>query len=57
MTQMGFSLIEILFPSFFPIDYRPDQLVITEDLPITNDAPPMPESDLPKQNTENKKKK
>ena len=30
---------ESLFPSFYPIDYRPDQLVITEDLPITNDAP------------------
>ena len=28
---------ESLFPSFYPIDYRPDQLVITEDLPITND--------------------
>ena len=47
---------ESLFPSFYPIDYRPDQLVITEDLPITNDAPPMPESDTPEvNNTENKK--
>ena len=24
---------ESLFPSFYPMDYRPDQLVITEDLP------------------------
>ena len=47
---------ESLFPSFFPIDYRPDQLVITEDLPITNDAPPMPESDIPKINNTEKKK-
>jgi len=47
---------ESLFPSFYPIDYRPDQLVITEDLPITNDAPPMPESDTPEvKNTKNKK--
>ena len=45
-----------MFPSFYPIDYRPDQLVITEDLPITNDAPPMPESDIPEvKNTEEKK--
>ena len=47
---------ESLFPSFYPIDYRPDQLVITEDLPITNDAPPMPESDIPEVNNTEKKK-
>ena len=47
---------ESLFPSFYPMDYRPDQLVITEDLPITNDAPPMPESDIPKVNNTEKKK-
>ena len=46
---------ESLFPSFYPMDYRPDQLVITEDLPITNDAPPMPESDAPEvKNTKEK---
>ena len=47
---------ESLFPSFYPIDYRPDQLVITEDLPITNEAPPMPESDIPEVNNTEKKK-
>ena len=47
---------ESVFPSFYPIDYRPDQLVITEDLPITNDAPPMPEADIPKVNNTEKKK-
>jgi len=47
---------ESLFPSFYPIDYRPDQLVITEDLPITNHAPPMPESDIPKTETPKEKK-
>ena len=47
---------ESLFPSFYPIDYRPDQLVITENLPISNQTPPMPESDVPKvENTEDKK--
>ena len=47
---------ESLFPSFYPIDYRPDQLVITEDLPITNNAPPMPEADIPETKTPEKKK-
>ena len=46
---------ESLFPSFYPMDYRPDQLVITEDLPITNDAPPMPESDVQETKTPEKK--
>ena len=47
---------ESLFPSFYPIDYRPDQLVITEELPITNETPPMPESDIPETKTSEKKK-
>ena len=47
---------ESVFPSFYPIDYRPDQLVITEDLPISNDTAPMPETDLPETKApENKK--
>ena len=46
---------ESLFPSFYPIDYRPDQLVITEDLPITNEIPPMPETDIPKTETPKEK--
>ena len=47
---------ESVFPSFYPMDYRPDQLVITEDLPITNDTPPMPESEPPKTNKTEEKK-
>ena len=47
---------ESLFPSFYPMDYRPDQLVITENLPITNDTPPMPESDIPETRTPETKK-
>ena len=46
---------ESLFPSFYPIDYRPDQFVITEDLPITNDTPPMPDSDIQETKTSEKK--
>ena len=48
---------ESLFPSFYPIDYRPDQLVITEDLPITNDATPMPKSEPPETNKTKEKEK
>ena len=51
-----FTDCDSVFPSFFPMDYTPDQLVITEDLPITNDAPPMPESDIPETKTPEKKK-
>jgi hypothetical protein len=51
-----FTECDSVFPSFFPMDYRPDQLVITENLPITNDTPPMPESESPEIKTpENKK--
>ena len=50
-----FTTCDSVFPSFYPIDYRPDQLVITEDLPITNDTPPMPESDIPKTETPKEK--
>tara|TARA_R110002020_G_scaffold53063_2_gene148804 strand:- start:240 stop:899 length:660 start_codon:yes stop_codon:yes gene_type:complete len=39
---------ESLFPSFYPIDYTPDQLIITEDLPINSEQPAMPESKQPK---------
>ena len=45
-----FTDCDSVFPSFYPIDYRPDQIVITEDLPISNDAPALPESDLPETN-------
>ena len=39
---------ESLFPSFYPIDYTPDQLIITEDLPVNSEQPAMPESKQPK---------
>ncbi len=38
---------ESLFPSFYPIDYTPDQLMITEDLPVNSEQPAMPETKTP----------
>ena len=38
---------ESLFPSFNPIDYTPDQLIITEDLPVNSEQPAMPETKTP----------
>lgn len=49
-----FTECDSVFPSFYPIDYTPDQLIITEDLPISDNNPPMPESEAPK--TTNQKK-
>ena len=42
-----FTECDSVFPSYFPMDYKPDQLVITEDLPISDNTPPMPESEQP----------
>ena len=52
-----FTTCDSVFPSFYPIDYRPDQLVITEDLPVNNEQPAMPETKTPevKQPKEEKK--
>ncbi|QDP68197.1 MAG: hypothetical protein Unbinned1007contig1000_9 [Prokaryotic dsDNA virus sp.] len=50
-----FTTCSAVFPSFFPMDYRPDQLVITEDLPVSNDPPPMPEGTEPPINTPKEK--
>ena len=51
-----FTECSSVFPSFYPMDYTPDQLIITEDLPIS-DNPTMPESEKPKINTPEKKEK
>ncbi len=42
-----FTTCDSVFPSFYPIDYRPDQLVITEDLPVNTEQPAMPETKTP----------
>jgi hypothetical protein len=53
-----FTTCDSVFPNFYPIDYRPDQIVITEDLPVTNEQPAMPETKTPevKQPKEEKKR-
>jgi len=50
-----FTTCDSVFPNFYPIDYRPDQIVITEDLPVNNEQPAMPESDIPKTETPKEK--
>jgi len=42
-----FTTCDSVFPSFNPIDYRPDQIVITEDLPVNSEQPAMPETKTP----------
>ena len=51
-----FTECDSLFPSFFPMDYKPDQLIITEDLPISDNAPPIPETETPKTTAPKKEK-
>ena len=43
-----FSTCDSVFPNFNPIDYTPDQLIITEDLPVSSEQPAMPETKTPK---------
>ena len=42
-----FSTCDSVFPNFNPIDYTPDQLIITEDLPVSSEQPAMPETKTP----------
>jgi len=49
-----FTTCDSVFPNFYPIDYTPDQLIITEDLPVSSEQPAMPESKTPE--TEQPKK-
>ena len=43
-----FTTCDFPFPSFIPLDYSPENLVITEEAPISNDPPPLPETEQPK---------
>jgi len=51
-----YSTCDFPFPSFIPLDYSPDNLVIVEELPASSPTPDMPESeqpaipDIPKEN-------
>ena len=49
-----FTECDSVFPSFYPMNYTPDQLIITEKLPISDDTPPLPESETPKTTTPKK---
>ena len=35
-------------PSFVPLDYTPENMVITEEVPVNNEPPPLPETEQPK---------
>jgi len=42
-----FTTCDFPFPSFIPLDYSPDNLVIVEELPVSSPTPDMPESKQP----------
>ena len=42
-----FTTCDFPFPSFIPLDYTPENLVITEEAPINNEPPPLPETEQP----------
>ena len=42
-----YSTCDFPFPSFIPLDYSPDNLVIVEELPASSSTPDMPESKQP----------
>ena len=42
-----YTTCDFPFPSFIPLDYSPENLVITEEVPIENEPPDMPETEQP----------
>ena len=42
-----YTTCDVPFPSFIPLDYTPENLVITEEVPVTNEPPPLPETTTP----------
>jgi hypothetical protein len=42
-----FTTCDFPFPSFIPLDYTPENLVITEEVPVNNETPALPESKQP----------
>ena len=42
-----FTTCDFPFPSFVPLDYTPENLVITEEVAVTNEPPPLPEAKQP----------
>ena len=43
-----FTTCDFPFPSFVPLDYTPENLIITEQAPINNESQPLPETEQPK---------
>ena len=42
-----YTTCDFPFPSFIPLDYTPENLVVTEEVPVTNEPPPLPETTTP----------
>ena len=42
-----FTTCDFPFPSFVPLDYTPENLVVTEEVPTNNETPPLPETKQP----------
>ena len=42
-----YTTCDVPFPSFIPLDYTPENLVITEEVPTNNETPPLPETTTP----------
>ena len=42
-----YTTCDVPFPSFIPLDYTPENLVITEEVPVNNETPPLPEATTP----------
>ena len=43
-----YTTCDVPFPSFIPLDYTPENLVITEEAPVNNETPALPETEQPK---------
>ena len=52
-----FTSCDFPFPSFVPLDYTPENLVITEEAPISNEPPPLPETQTPEATIPEKRKR
>ena len=42
-----YTTCDVPFPSFIPLDYTPENLVITEEVPTNNETPSLPETTTP----------
>ncbi len=42
-----YTTCDFPFPHFVPLDYTPENLVITEEVPTNNETPPLPEATTP----------